>query len=219
MRRRETLPPMMPRDPLAEFGALCERDMHYARLLDERMVQIARDNPDIILEACVFEIVSREVEGLAVPDWAFKALGRPAERRRREAVVLYDVVRLMQAPDLHESLVAVAERLRDELELAAAVVDFGQGAPLAIQAEAGEEEALQIARLSSLPSSKILVQGTAAKSPSLLTGPTQVFRQYANVSGFSQAIHARAVSNSSMFGQTIVKIDYQNYQVQLGPPA
>jgi hypothetical protein len=53
----------------------------------------------------------------------------------------------------------------------------------------------------------------------LLTGPTQVIRQYANVSGFSQAIHARAVSNSSMFGQTIVKIDYQNYQVQLGPPA
>jgi predicted cytidylate kinase len=35
---------------LAEFGALCERDMHYDRLLDERMVQIARDNPDIILE-------------------------------------------------------------------------------------------------------------------------------------------------------------------------
>ena len=35
---------------LAEFGALCERDMRYDRLLDERMVQIARDNPDIILE-------------------------------------------------------------------------------------------------------------------------------------------------------------------------
>jgi outer membrane lipoprotein-sorting protein len=65
----------------------------------------------------------------------------------------------------------------------------------------------------------VQVQGTAAKSSSLLTGPTQVIRQYANVSGFSQAIHARAVSNSSMFGQTIVKIDYQNYQVQLGPPA
>jgi predicted cytidylate kinase len=35
---------------LAEFGALCERDMRYDRLLDERMVQIARDNPDMILE-------------------------------------------------------------------------------------------------------------------------------------------------------------------------
>jgi predicted cytidylate kinase len=35
---------------LAEFGALCERDMRYDRMLDERMVEIARDNPDIILE-------------------------------------------------------------------------------------------------------------------------------------------------------------------------
>ena len=35
---------------LAEFGALCERDMSCDRSLDERMVQIARDNPDIILE-------------------------------------------------------------------------------------------------------------------------------------------------------------------------
>jgi predicted cytidylate kinase len=35
---------------LAEFGALCEHDMRYDRLLDDRMVEIARDNPDIILE-------------------------------------------------------------------------------------------------------------------------------------------------------------------------
>jgi predicted cytidylate kinase len=35
---------------LAEFGALCERDKHYDKLLDERMVEIAQDNPDIILE-------------------------------------------------------------------------------------------------------------------------------------------------------------------------
>ena len=35
---------------LAEFGATCERDMRYDRLLDERMVEIARDTPDIILE-------------------------------------------------------------------------------------------------------------------------------------------------------------------------
>jgi len=65
----------------------------------------------------------------------------------------------------------------------------------------------------------VQVQGTAAKSSSMLTGPTQVSRQYADVSGYSQAIHARAVSDSSMFGQTVVTIDYQNYQVQLHPPA
>lgn len=35
---------------LAEFGALCERDMRHDRLLDERMVDIAQESPDIILE-------------------------------------------------------------------------------------------------------------------------------------------------------------------------
>lgn len=64
----------------------------------------------------------------------------------------------------------------------------------------------------------VQVQGTASKSSSILTGPTQVTRQYANMSGFAQATHVRAVSNSFMLGQTIVKIDYQNYHIQLRPP-
>jgi hypothetical protein len=63
----------------------------------------------------------------------------------------------------------------------------------------------------------VQVQGTASKSSSFLTGPTHVVRQYADVSGFSQAIHARAESDSFMFGQTIVTIDYKNYQIQFVP--
>lgn len=63
----------------------------------------------------------------------------------------------------------------------------------------------------------VQVQGTAAQSPSLLTGCTQVSRQYANINGFSQAIHARIVSDSPVFGQTIVTIDYHDYQIQLHP--
>jgi hypothetical protein len=63
----------------------------------------------------------------------------------------------------------------------------------------------------------VQVQGTASKSSSIFTGPTQVMRQYANISGFSQAIHVRAVSDSFMLGQTIVKIDYQDYRIQLRP--
>ena len=65
----------------------------------------------------------------------------------------------------------------------------------------------------------IQVQGTAPKSSSIFTGPTQLIRQYANVSGYPQASHVRAVSDSFMFGQTIVRIDYQDYQVQLLPTA
>jgi hypothetical protein len=63
----------------------------------------------------------------------------------------------------------------------------------------------------------IQIQGTASKSPSMFTGPTQMMRQYTNVNGFAMATHARAVSNSSLFGQTIVKIDYQGYEIQLRP--
>jgi hypothetical protein len=38
-------------------------------------------DPEIILEACVFEIVSRDVEKLAVPPWVFQELGQPVETR------------------------------------------------------------------------------------------------------------------------------------------
>ena len=41
---------------------------------------IAAD-PEMILEACVFEIVSPQVEQIAVPDWVFTALGQPVEKR------------------------------------------------------------------------------------------------------------------------------------------
>ena len=64
----------------------------------------------------------------------------------------------------------------------------------------------------------VQVKGTASKSSSVFTGPTQLVRQYENISGFAQATHVRAVSNSLMLGQTIVKIDYQNYHIQLRPP-
>jgi len=65
----------------------------------------------------------------------------------------------------------------------------------------------------------VQIEGTASKSPSMFAGPTKVARQYAEIGGFSQATHARAVSNSSLFGETIVKIDYQDYNIQLRPPA
>lgn len=47
-------------------------------------------DPDIILEGCVFEIVSWEVERIAVPDWTFKAFGLPVEARNfRYADIIY----------------------------------------------------------------------------------------------------------------------------------
>lgn len=61
----------------------------------------------------------------------------------------------------------------------------------------------------------VQIQGTSSRSASIFSGRTQMMRQYATISGFAQAIHARAVSNTSLFGKTIVTIDYDDYQIKL----
>ena len=63
----------------------------------------------------------------------------------------------------------------------------------------------------------VQLQGMASKSASYLTGPTQMMRQYTNIYGFAEATQARAVSNSFLFGQTVVTIDYRDYRIQLRP--
>lgn len=61
------------------------------------------------------------------------------------------------------------------------------------------------------------IEGTGSKSASMWSGPAHVMRQYAKFSGYSQATHARAESDSSLFGRTIIVIDYKDYQVELRP--
>ena len=63
----------------------------------------------------------------------------------------------------------------------------------------------------------VQLEGIAARSPTFLSGPSQIVRQYTMIDGFAMATHARAVSNSSLLGQTIVKIDYLDYQLQPQP--
>lgn len=57
-------------------------------VLPEKLVRAKKNaarihamDPEIILQACVFEIVSRDVEKLPIPAWAFEALGQPVEAR------------------------------------------------------------------------------------------------------------------------------------------
>jgi len=57
---------------------------------------------------------------------ALQERARQAERREAEAVVLYDVVRLVSEPVLPDALQRLAERLRSELGLAAVVVSVGE---------------------------------------------------------------------------------------------
>jgi hypothetical protein len=47
----------------------------------QAIVAVHRVDPEMILQGCVFEVVTRQVEGISVPDWAFTALGLPVESR------------------------------------------------------------------------------------------------------------------------------------------
>ena len=48
-------------------------------------------DPEMVLQACIFEIVTREVEQVPVPESAFVALGQPVEKRNfRYADMLYE---------------------------------------------------------------------------------------------------------------------------------
>lgn len=56
----------------------------------EQIPQVRAIDEDLILQACIFEIVSTQVEEVPVPDWAFIALGLPVEKRNfRYADMLY----------------------------------------------------------------------------------------------------------------------------------
>jgi hypothetical protein len=47
----------------------------------EQAPRVHAADPDMILQACVFEIVSNQVDQVPVPDWVFTALGQPVEKR------------------------------------------------------------------------------------------------------------------------------------------
>ena len=88
---------------------------------------------------------------------------REAEQREREAVVLYDVVRLMSESRLEDGLAAVAERLRNELRLPALAVEFWQPKGDLVRVVAGDARALRDNSRSASPS-RVLSSGRAASS-------------------------------------------------------
>jgi pimeloyl-ACP methyl ester carboxylesterase len=56
----------------------------------QQVPKVHAADPEMILQACIFEIVTTQVEQVPVPEWAFVALGRPVERRNfRYADMLY----------------------------------------------------------------------------------------------------------------------------------
>ena len=61
----------------------------------------------------------------------------------------------------------------------------------------------------------VKIEGAATKSASMLTGPARVMRSYSEIQGFSEATHARAESDSMLFGKTVVTIDYSEYEMRI----
>ena len=55
-----------------------ENFLNYAKRLIERMHE---SDPDIVVQAAVFEIVTTEVDNIKIPSWAFEALGLEPESR------------------------------------------------------------------------------------------------------------------------------------------
>jgi pimeloyl-ACP methyl ester carboxylesterase len=56
----------------------------------EQLPKLHAAEPDLVVQACIFEIVTTQVEQVPAPAWAFEALGRPVETRNfRYADMLY----------------------------------------------------------------------------------------------------------------------------------
>lgn len=60
----------------------------------------------------------------------------------------------------------------------------------------------------------VRLEGVASKSASLLTGPAQVVRNYAEMDGFPMATHASATVTSMLLGPTRVEIEYTGYEIR-----
>ncbi len=54
------------------------RNLERAR---QQIPKVHAADPEMILQACIFEIVTSQVNQVPVPDWAFAALGQPVEKR------------------------------------------------------------------------------------------------------------------------------------------
>jgi two-component system sensor histidine kinase KdpD len=89
-----------------------------------------------------------------------RARAAEAEQREREAVVLYDVVRLIAGEDLERALRDVADRLRHELALDAVMIRARVDAHLSARAAVGDALALALVG-PSLSAGQMLQPGTA----------------------------------------------------------
>jgi two-component system sensor histidine kinase KdpD len=113
----------------ASLGAFLVFDWFFV----EPYHQLTVSDPEEWLSLLLFLLTATVTGQLAARQ---RDRAREARQREREAVVLYDVVRLLSESDGESALAAVAERLRSELELEAVVIEIWRttGAPVRVSA-------------------------------------------------------------------------------------
>jgi two-component system sensor histidine kinase KdpD len=92
--------------------------------------------------ALLLLLLAAVVTGQVAADQRVRA--SEAERQEREAILLYDVTRLMAGPDLDRALHDVAERARRELAFAGVAIELSDGAVRRVAT--GDESAQQLLR-------------------------------------------------------------------------
>jgi hypothetical protein len=63
----------------------------------------------------------------------------------------------------------------------------------------------------------VKIEGHGSKSASWITAPSEVMRVYEPIDSFAMATHAKAVTESDLFGPTTVTVDYTGYQIRQLP--
>jgi hypothetical protein len=60
----------------------------------------------------------------------------------------------------------------------------------------------------------VRIRGTQSRSSSLLAGLPLITRDFAYISGFAMVVHEEIEAHTFLFGQTVIKIDYDGYDIQ-----
>jgi hypothetical protein len=60
----------------------------------------------------------------------------------------------------------------------------------------------------------VRIRGTQSKSSSMLAGMPLITRDFADVSGFAMVVHEEIEAHNFLLGQTVIKIDYDGYDIQ-----
>ena len=60
----------------------------------------------------------------------------------------------------------------------------------------------------------VRIRGTQAKSSSLLAGMPLVTRDFKEISGFAMVVHEEVEAHTFLLGETVIKIDYDGYDIQ-----